>query len=250
MTKLIVIVSLSFLIFASIGFAAEKDLVGYWPFDEGAGKGTADASGNGHDGEFIGEPEWVEGKFGKALEFDGASSYVNVVDAPALGIEKDITFGCWFKPSETIDPANNVWRLMSKNNDSFLLFNYEQLGKLGWLVKDSGGTNHVVHSTNDTWEAGEWYHVAGTFDGDELKIYIDGVLDNTEPYDGDIGLSGLDLWIGADDLPAFFPGVIDEVRMYSRALDEAEIEEMMNGPLAVRPSDKSATTWGEIKDNN
>ncbi|MFC1715845.1 LamG domain-containing protein [Candidatus Poribacteria bacterium] len=247
MIRSIFVGSFLVLLFAGISIAAEPGLIGYWPFDENSGKTAKDQSGNGYDGEFVGEPNWVPGKFGSALEFDGSSSYVNVPDAPDMAIEKDITFGCWFSPGETIDPGNNAWRLMSKNNDSFLLFNYEQLGHLGWLVKDDGGTNHVVHSTNNTWEAETWYHVAGTYDGQDLTIYIDGVLDNSAPFSGNIGLSALDLWIGADDLTAFFPGAIDEVRMYNRALNEAEVKEWMDGPVAVQPAGKLARTWAEVK---
>jgi len=229
--------------------AVEKDLVAYYTFDEGTGQIVKDQSGNKHDGKFVGTPEWVEGKFGKALEFDGKSNYVEVPDAVDIAIEANVTFTAWFKPAVTINPGNNNYRMLSKNNDYFLLFNYEQLGNLGWLVKDPGGTNHVVHSVTNEWKEGVWHHVAGTFDGKELMIYIDGNMENSVSYAGKAGTSKLALWIGADDLPAYFPGAIDEFRIYKRALDAAEVKQVMSAPATpVQPSEKStATTWGEIK---
>jgi hypothetical protein len=246
------LLTLAFLItFSSIIIGqAEQDLVGYWPFDEGSGKETADVSGNGHDGGFVGDPDWVEGKFGKALRFDGQSSYVLIPHDEGISPTEEITLAAWFKPGVTINPANNDYRLMSKNNDIFLLFNYEQLGNLGFLIKDSGGTNHVVHSTTNEWAADEWYHVAGTYDGKELKIYINGELEATAAYAGAAGSSGLDMWVGADDLPAYFDGAVDEVRLYGAVLNDAEIKRIMDEPAAVRPEDKLPATWGETKTAN
>jgi len=139
--------------------------------------------------------------------------------------------------------------MISKNNDYFLLFNYEKLGQLGFLVKDPGGTNHVVHSNTKEWLEGIWYHVVGTFSGKELKIYINGELENTLSYIGEAGTSGLTLWIGADDLPAYFAGAIDDFRIYKRVLSDAEIKQVMNSPaFAIQNLALSTITWGEIKE--
>lgn len=249
MFKSLPLVMIYFLIpFVSPIWAQEADLIAYWKFDEGTGKVVRDSIG-GHDGTFVGEPRWVNGKFGKALEFDGKASYVVVPDAPDLAIEADITFAVWFRPSVTINSANNNWRMISKNNDYFLLFNYEKLGHLGWLVKDPTGTNHVVHSVTNEWKEGTWYHVAGTFDGNELKIYINGVEENSLKWSGKAGTSKLDLWIGADDLPAYYAGAIDDFRIYRRALRAEEIGQVIKGPLMTvqRLNNPSATTWGMIK---
>ena len=85
------------------------------------------------------------------------------------------------------------------------------------------------------------------YDGSELKIYINGELEATAAYSGAAGTSGLDLWIGADDLPSFFPGVIDEIRMYDTALDEANIRRIMDEAASVQPGDKLPVSWGIIK---
>lgn len=223
-------------------------LVAAWSFDEGKGDKVKDITGNGNDGKFVGNPKWVDGKYGTALEFDGVSSYVEVPDSDFLDITENLTWTAWFKPSVTIDSSNaGAVRLMSKNNAYFLLFNYQQVGNLGFLIK-TGGANFVVHSTTNTWNAGEWYHVAGTYDIKELKIYINGKLENKVEHAGTIDVTDLTLWIGADDLPNYFPGAIDDVRIYNSVLTEAEVLKIMiQAVTAVESHGKLASTWGSIK---
>jgi hypothetical protein len=237
-------------ILISIGVAHALDdpsLVALWAFDEGEGKVLKDVTGNGHDGNFVGSPKWVEGKYGTALEFNGTSDYVEVPDADGLDVTQNLTWAAWFKPSITINPANaSAYRLMSKNNAYFFLFNYEQIGNLGFLIK-GGGTNYFVHSETNEWEEGEWYHAVGTYDGKALKIYINGELEGEKEYKGAIDASPLTMWIGADDLPHYFPGAIDETQVYNRTLADAEVQNLMDSSAAVEPYAKLATTWGSIK---
>lgn len=254
MTKVFLFIMILTLAFAGICFSAEKDLVAYWNFDEGTGEIVKDVTGNKHDGKFVGAIKWVDGKFGKALEFDG-KSYVEVPHADDLAIETNLTFSAWFKPNVTINSTNYGYRLMVKNNDYFFLFNYKEgdkgLGNLGFLLKDPGGVNHVAHSTTGEWKAGTWYHATGTFDGKQIKIYINGILEATTDYVGKIGNSKLTVWIGADDAPSYFPGVIDEVRIYKATATDAEVKQIMAGPSGTSSVsfEKSITTsWGRIKE--
>ena len=92
------IISLAFLTaLLSETMAAEPDLVGYWPLDEGSGKEAKDASGNGNHGEFVGDPQWVDGKYGKAVEFNGTSDYIEVLDADPISMDTDVTCAAWFR---------------------------------------------------------------------------------------------------------------------------------------------------------
>ena len=93
MTKVIFVLSLcALLIIPSLSIAnvAEDGLVAYWPFDEGDGKKAEDITGNGHDGEFNGNPKWIDGKFGTGLEFDGEEDHVVVADDPAFSNSRKI----------------------------------------------------------------------------------------------------------------------------------------------------------------
>ncbi len=222
---------------------AEEGLVAYWPFDEGTGKKAEDVTGNGHDGDFVGAPKWVDGKFGTALEFDGEEDLVVVADNAAFAIEENITFMAWFSPDDVLTSR----RLMVKNDSIFVIFDFGNKDSIDFLVKPN---NTFAESTTTDWKVGEWYHFAGTFDGKTMKVYINGELEGEAANNVPIAPSALELWIGGDDFGRptdHFPGKIDEVRLYEKTLSEADIQIVMDTPQAVQASGKLTTTWGKIK---
>ena len=235
----------SLLVIANLGVAnvAEEGLVAYWPFDEGSGKTAEDVTGNGHDGKFAGAPKWVDGKFGTALEFDGEEDHVVVADDAALAIEENITFMAWFSPGDVLTSR----RLMVKNNSIFVIFDFGNKDSIDFLVKPD---NTFAESTTTDWKVGEWYHFAGTFDGKTMKVYVNGKLEGEAANNVPIAPSDLELWIGGDDFGRptdFFPGTIDEVRLYEKTLTEAEIQKVMETPQDVEARGKLTTAWGKIK---
>ena len=236
---------LSLFIIASLSLAnvAEDGLVAYWPFDEGTGKAAEDVTGNGHDGKFAGAPKWVDGKFGTALEFDGEEDHVVVSDDAAFAIEENITFMAWFSPGDVLTSR----RLMVKNNSIFVIFDFGNKDSIDFLVKPD---NTFAESKTTDWKVGEWYHFAGTFDGKTMKVYVNGKLEGEAANNVPIAPSDLELWIGGDDFGRptdFFPGTIDEVRLYEKTLTEAEIQKVMDTPQDVEARGKLATAWGRIK---
>lgn len=236
---------LSLFIIASLSLAnvAEDGLVAYWPFDEGTGKAAEDVTGNGHDGKFAGAPKWVDGKFGTALEFDGEEDHVVVSDDAAFAIEENITFMAWFSPGDVLTSR----RLMVKNNSIFVIFDFGNKDSIDFLVKPD---NTFAESKTTDWKVGEWYHFAGTFDGKTMKVYVNGKLEGEAANNVPIAPSELELWIGGDDFGRptdFFPGTIDEVRLYEKTLTEAEIQKVMDTPQDVEARGKLATAWGRIK---
>ena len=83
----------------SVSYAIDPAaIVGLWLFDEGAGDVATDSSGNGNDGVLINEPEWVDGKFGKALRFDGVDDYVDIPDSPSLSPTEQMSIVAWIYP--------------------------------------------------------------------------------------------------------------------------------------------------------
>ncbi len=231
-------------VIASVSVAATEDgLVAYWDFDENGGGTANDRSGNGHEGELVGDVEWVEGKFGSALRFDEAEEYVLVPHDDALNFTDAVTFALFFNPDGDLTSR----RLIVKNNSIFVIFDFGVTTSIDFLVKPD---NDFAESTTTEWEVGTWYHFAGTFDGDALRVYVDGVLEGEKDIGVDIAPSDLDLWIGADDFGRAtdaFPGLIDEVRLYDRPLSEGEIGDLIEGPKAVDPRGKAPAAWGVLK---
>ena len=188
-------------------------LVSHWRFDDGKGKTATDSSMNSLDGELIGDPKWSFGIFDHALEFDGLDNYVNVEDDTAFDIMDNITIMAWFMPN---DPFSNTSLIVKDESFSIGFTNNNQL-RFVLQPNDS-----IINSVG-RFQDGEWNHFAVTYNGESMKIYINGALDNEQPYTGPIAQSETDLTIGRG-----FSGFIDEVKIYNRALIEGEILEFMN----------------------
>jgi hypothetical protein len=223
------------LVFITSSKAADPDLAAYWKFDDGSGTTAFDSSGNGNNGILVGDPQWVAGKFGGALEFNG-DDYVNCGDGPSLQIQDQITITFWFK----VDAFSNTWEAFLAKSDSAYRAsrsngtgNATHFGAGGTSV---GGGNSYFDGTIIV-TGGQWHHYAATYDGTAGKIYIDGVLDVTSPGTGQISLTSSDLYIGENSgaTGRFLHGIMDEVRIYSRALTDTEINEVMAGAGADYP---------------
>lgn len=226
--------------------ASEDYLVGHWSFDEGSGTVVADASGSGNDGELVGDASWVAGKFGQALDFGAGGGYVLVPDDDALDLSDELTYMGWMNLNQAIEGQR---RMMSKNNSVFFLFDFgDDPTSLDFLVKPG---NDFTETTTVDWVLGQWYHFAGTYDGDALRIYIDGVMEGETTGVPPIAASDLDLWIGADDHnppTTTFPGVLDDIRIYNKALNADEIAALMASPTAVEPgANQLTTTWALLR---
>ena len=230
----------------SIGEAANTSLVGLWRFDEGSGTIAVDSSGNGNDGTLVGDPQWVLGMINGALEFDGNGDYVDCGNAPILQIQNQITLACWFKVTAF---TRNWATILSMGDDSYRISRGESNYSMHF------GFNGAVSSPY-SWFDGrkrvndeQWHHVAGVYDGTEARIYIDGELDASQPATGQINASSYPFYIGENSQATgrFWNGLVDDVRIYNRALSEEDIQLVMTGvdetpELAYdpRPEDEAA----------
>ncbi|MCD6528776.1 LamG domain-containing protein [Candidatus Bathyarchaeota archaeon] len=210
----------------------------YLPMDEGNGETVCDKSGQGNDGAVYGAV-WVDGKYGKALYFDGVDDYVETV---SMSLAADVTFTAWIKPDfdYTEEVARNIvsWRI-------------SQLGKI-ILGKHNTGKFLFVHDSQDfggVWtaasylypfSAGEWIHVAGTREGNTLRLYINGELVKTTVNDGIADITGSAVVRVSKGVWRAWFGIIDEVHVYNRALSEDEVRQLyLSG--AARIAAKSLT---------
>ena len=210
-------------------------------FDEGVGTIAVDSSGNGNNGT-ISNATWTQGKFGTALSFNGTSSFVTVLDAAPLDLGATGTVEAWVKPS-AVNRWNGVIAKGSSNDDNAQNYAIEvdDTNHVRCGIGNGGSFRRLVSTA--TLAVNQFAHLACTWNGTTLAVYVNGNLDsfvaqaltpagNTAPLS--IGQFG-----GNSDR---FNGVIDEVRIYNRALTLAQIQQDMNTPIGVGTPDTTPPT--------
>ena len=229
--------------------SVKDGLVAYWAFNDEDGDIASDSSGNGHDGTLEGDPEWTDGIFGGALEFDGDGDEVVVPHDEALNPE-EFTVCAWANVEKGSGGAH---RAVLASRDDFpqrgYIFYAEPGDTWQYWTGIGGGWNSVQGPAVD---AGEWSHLTGIYADGTQKFYVDGELVGEK----DAALSinpGQEFLIGAsanelDPHLFLFKGKIDDVRLYDRELDEDEIALVMESEAtAVKALGKLAITWGQLK---
>jgi hypothetical protein len=204
-------------------------LVAAYSFDEGHGTTVIDASGQDNHGTITGATWTLQGRFGSALDFDGLSALVTIPDAPSLRLTTAMTLEAWVKPS-TVTSA--WWDVIYKGNDNYFL---EATAPTGDGVPAGGGTfdaNDVVMYGAAPLAVSSWTHLALTYDGATLRLYVNGVQVASQAQTGSLVTSANPLQIGGDSIfGQYFQGTIDEVRIYNQALSPSEIQADMGTPI-------------------
>lgn len=252
-TMIVTFIAISTFVFSSYAID-EKIIVGIWLFDENEGNVVEDASGNGHEGEIMGNVEWVEGKFGPALEFGKGDSYVLIPHDDSLNL-KTFSITAWVNLVNLGAYAGIVEKFDEGDIRSFYL-DVNPDGKLyGGFKGENGWNSCMAEKVTDE----KWHHVAVTYDMKKLLVYIDGDSSSGEMSLGEEGIEPLlntaPVYIGGPATGGGGPnqGIIDEVGIFNDALTEADVNDIMkNGfeqsVLAVESSGKLAVTWGSIKE--
>lgn len=209
--------------FTPVATAAEEGLVVHYPFDEGAGSVAHDAGGHGLDGTLHGA-RFVPLQEGFALEFDGEDDYVEIPDSDLLRFTGAVTVSAWVNT-----PVSSEQTVVAKNGCSVLRQNYR-------ISLDQGSTHFTVvecpehgkTAAGGGIEPDRWHHVAGTHESGRSRIYVDGILQAEHAFGPfTVGTLEAHLYIGASyygaGLGGHFTGQIDDVRIYGRALTDAEL---------------------------
>jgi hypothetical protein len=245
----ILAVTITFLITRpSYGFS--DDIVAAWTFEEGTGTVVHDVSGHGNDGELTGGAQWVDGRFGKALDFDGSSNYIEIPFGESMGVlnQGDFTFAAWYKP-DVIPKKHCVFQQGDKDGTGRTwLFIHQDAGEIRSYL--GGGTTASGINAG----AGEWYHTAVVVteggDTDSVQLYVNGELAGA-PFQAGMEDCEGSFFIGCHkNITDFMDGIIDEVVLISKALDAAEIAVLMDNGIvaaAVEPAGKLSVSWGSIK---
>ncbi len=246
-SKLVYLISLVFVL-AVVG-ETSAELVGHWKFDEGSGNIAVDVSGYGNDGTINGAT-WTTGKFGPGLNFDGTDDDVDCGNDESLNITGEITIALWIKPSVAGEGGSNVGPVCKAEAG---------VDPWSWQLRYNapGGGNYMGFQFNgdpegSTWVSvqqdllpGEWYHIAGTFDGANIVCYLNGVETERNTISGIRGGSGR-FFIGQDGWDNIFNGVVDELRIYNHALSAVELLGAMAGevwPYALGPKPEDGAIY-------
>ena len=224
-----------------------EGLVLHHTYDEGSGTLAGDSSGNGHDGE-ISNPDWVDGKFGKALQFGGEGSdvFVTVESTPLLNVN-ECTFMAWINAEHWDGTRQIVGKSVHggcSGRTQYGLFSEGGVFKLRFETE--GGRADI---TTDLPATGEWIHIAFTNDGETATIYINGEAAAEGEVPGTLSAND-DPWRIGQDCERenyVFAGIIDEVRLWNRALSAEDIADLQGLLTDVEARGKLATTWGNLK---
>jgi len=216
--------------------------VGHWKFDEGEGSIAYDSSVNnnsgilGGDGQGTDVPTWTtSGKYNSALIFDGGEDYIEVANDASLNITKNITLSVWAKKE-----ADSSYAALVRGGEGSDIYSLQSRSETNqwrmWI--SAGGSNKYAYSSAG-WDS-NWHHIVGTYDGETIRIYVDGIEGTSESQSGDIDTTAetfnIGGWTGAGS-SLCFTGIIDEVKVYNYALTAEQIKIDYNQGAALRFGD-------------
>jgi len=200
-------------------------LVSHWEFEDNYLDSVSSNNGQGINGPFF-----VQGKFGKAIQLDGIDDYINLPVSDNLGLINQITLSAWIKTSsstyqgiikrgESSSSAITSEYMLSTNSD----------GEVS-LGCGSGNSTFTYAHSNMMVNDGTWHHIAAIVDDEnnEIKIYIDGGFDDSGNIHFDIIYKNSNYQFIGTQAGTYrsFDGLIDDVRIYNRALSSSEINEL------------------------
>jgi fibronectin type 3 domain-containing protein len=220
---------------ATVTQAAPTGLVAAYGFDEGSGTTTADRSGNNNTGTLSNATWSTSGKFGNALSFNGTNAWVTVNSSSSVNFTSAMTVEAWVNPSALGNPYRTVVFREQPGNEVYVLYANETSNPKAPVAEVYvGGYKDAIGTT--TLATGAWTHLAETFDGSSVRLYVNGTLVSTTAAAGALASSTSPLRIGGNNIwGEYFSGLIDEVRVYNRALSAAEIQQDMT--TAITPTD-------------
>ena len=207
-------------------------LVAAYAFEEGSGGATADASGNNNNGTINGAAWTSAGRYGSALSFNGTNSLVTVNKSTSLDLTSGLSLEAWVYPR-----ALGGWKSV--------LFKAQGTQGLSYVLQGSSGAAAVpslglsVAASNlmapSPLPLNTWSHLAATYDGARMVLYVNGTQVASRAQTGQISSSTDPLTIGGNSGGENFSGSIDEVRIYNRALSASEIQADMTTPVGTQP---------------
>lgn len=214
-------------------------LVAAYGFDETNGNQVVDASGNANHGTVSNATRSTQAKFGRALSFSGSNSLVTVSDSRSLDLTQGMTLSAWVYPTDWASGWTTVIMKERSGGLSYSLSSNSDAGQpnstvsIGSYDRQLTAGSHLPSNT--------WTHLAATYDGTTQRLYINGVQVGSRAQTGTLDVSANPLRIGGNTVWAneYFQGLIDEVRIYNRALSQTEIAKVSQEPVVQTPQGSS-----------
>lgn len=207
-------------------------LASYYPMDEDTGTRVHDDSPNENSSTGQTSASWIAGKIGSALSFGGDDS-VTIPHNHSLNFTSAMTLTAWVQPGAS---SQGEAAIISKDTSgtNYWLGLADGSNEAEFRVDCPGSTS--VISTTTINNTGNWYHIVGVKDGNDLKIFINGQLENTASCGADANTNSGQLLLGNDDSNNYFNGTIDEAKLLNRAFFDKEVENEYTATNAGTPS--------------
>jgi len=210
--------------------------------NEGAGNLTYDISGHGNHGTLKNMlpntqgSKWQGSRFGGGLAFDGDNDYVDCGNPSSLDIPDSISIAAWVRSDGDIHG-----RIASKHGGGsygWLLARIADTDAVEWQISTTGSNWNGGSASANSFEIGVWYQITANYDGSYMRVYINGIEDTSGDFpvalSGSINIAPGPTLIGNDQFKPTeheFDGIMDEVRIYNRALSTEEIKQLYHDPF-------------------
>jgi CSLREA domain-containing protein len=240
-------------ILASNASVGDRDVIGFSvPRPDTTGlvswyraEGNADDAIDGNNGTLQNGATFAPGRYGQAFSFDGSDEFVQVSDAPNLDGMAQLTVEGWVKFNDL--PAGKFQFMMAKGEvsgpgtNSYGIFRAGDSGRLLGFVETTGGLA-TVGGFDEFTDTSSFHHVALTYDGTTVKLFVDGVLTSSAALAGTVldtpfpVLIGRRSGAGGDGNGDTLNGLVDELTIFNRALSDAEVQAIAKGPRTISPA--------------
>ena len=225
-------------------------LIGYWPFDDASGTTASDSSGYKNTGTLTGDAAWGTGYLRSCLALDGQSGYVRVPSTANLEqVSNAVTLCAWVKFGTNIaytagDMQDVARKVISESNNSSPYSAYDLVVQDfgGGTFKARMGVSRAADSARGTTDWGSthtyglWYYLVGVYDGSTVQLYVNGTLESSVSFTGTLLQTSQPLCIGRfGTVGEALNGLVDDFRLYNRALSATEIQNLYNSYTPAAP---------------
>jgi hypothetical protein len=202
----------------------DPTLVGWWKLEDEKSGTVVDYSGSDYYGELRGDPQWVEGYYGDALDFDGIDDFVNIPGPPDWPSGTEARSLCGWGKTDSVAGGYRWIAAFGSPGAGTAMF----IGMNGTRLYGGGyGSDEIDVWVEGFWKVDVWHHICVTYDGTMGRLYADGLEVASGPRTWDLvpGLAHIGRQVNS--YAEFWDGMIDDVRVYNKALTPDEIKDII-----------------------